>query len=79
MWTALDAHCHDPSTKDDYNCARDGSSSCSVTVFGAADQTLDRRIKFEDHKGRQDSCGDIDDQGTFSFAPRDLVVPCEGQ
>ena len=78
MYTALDPLCHDPPSKNDYNCARDGSS-CSVTVFGEADQDLDSRIIFQDHKGGLDTCGDIDESGTFSFAPRVLEIPWEGE
>jgi len=78
MYTSLDVLCHDPPSMHDHNCARDGSS-CSVTVFGDADIALDNRIVYQDHKGGTDQCGDIDAAGTFSFAPRQLEVPCEGQ
>ena len=78
LWTALDPLCHDSPSKGDHNCARDGSL-CSVTVFGDDDIALDSRIKFDDHKGGTDTCADIDEAGTFSFAPRQLQIPCEGQ
>ncbi|KAL3772004.1 hypothetical protein ACHAWO_008176 [Cyclotella atomus] len=79
LWTALDALCHNPPGTKDYNCARDGDN-CSVTVFGDADIALDpTRIAYDDHKGGTDHCGDVNTSGTFSFAPRVLDIPCEGQ
>lgn len=30
-------------------------------------------------KGGNDTCGDLNTAGTFSFAPRVLDIPCEGQ
>lgn len=50
-----------------------------MTVFGDADIALDSRIKFDDHKGGKDTCADIDESGTFSFATRELEIPCEGE
>lgn len=82
LYTAQDAMCHGATpSANDRNCARDGGK-CGVHVLGQYDKQYleDSRIKFKvDKDGYADSCADLDEKGTFVFAPRSLEIPCVGK